>query len=73
MSDLLKTLEFLEQNYIGFVSVNDSGIDTTTPNGRLVLQILGALAEFEMNMINYRTKAGREEVINRGLSSEAIP
>ena len=41
LSDLLKTLEFLEQNYIGFVSVNDSGIDTTTPNGRLVLQILG--------------------------------
>jgi DNA invertase Pin-like site-specific DNA recombinase len=73
LSDLLKTLEFLEQNYIGFVSVNDSGIDTTTPNGRLVLQILGALAEFERNMINYRTKAGREEVINRGLSSGAIP
>ena len=58
LSDLLKTLEFLEQNGTGFVSVNDSGIDTTTPNGRLLLQILGAFAEFERNMINYRTKAG---------------
>ncbi len=59
LSDLLKTLEFLEQNGIGFVGVNDSGIDTTTPNGRLLLQILGAFPEFERNMINYRIKAGR--------------
>jgi DNA invertase Pin-like site-specific DNA recombinase len=67
LSDLLKTLEFLEQNGIGFVSVNDSGIDTTTPNGRLLLQILGAFAEFERNMINYRIKAGREQVISKGI------
>jgi len=67
LSDLLKTLEFLEQDGIGFVSVNYSGIDTTTPNGRLLLQILGAVAEFERNMINYRTKAGREQAINRGI------
>ena len=67
LSDLLKTLEFLEKNGIGFVSVNDSGIDTTTPNGRLLLQILGAFAEFERNMINYRTKAGREQAISKGI------
>ncbi|MFG1389586.1 recombinase family protein [Acidiplasma aeolicum] len=67
LSDLLKTLEFLEQNGTGFVSVNDSGIDTTTPNGRLLLQILGAFAEFERNMINYRTKAGREQALSKGI------
>ena len=67
LSDLLKTLEFLEKNGIGFVSVNDSGIDTTTPNGRLLLQILGAFAEFERNMINYRTKAGREQALSKGI------
>ncbi len=67
LSDLLRTLEFLEQNGIGFVSVNDSGIDTTTPNGRLLLQILGAFAEFERNMINYRTKAGREQALSKGI------
>ena len=67
LSDLLKTLEYLDQNGIGFVSVNDSGIDTTTPNGRLLLQILGAFAEFERNMINSRTKAGREYAMNKGV------
>ena len=67
LSDLLKTLEYLDQKGIGFISVNDSGIDTTTPNGRLLLQILGAFAEFERNMINSRTKAGREQALNKGI------
>ena len=67
LSDLLKTLEYLDQKGIGFISVNDSGIDTTTPNGRLLLQILGAFAEFERNMINSRTKAGREQALNKGV------
>ena len=67
LSNLLKTLEFLEKNGVGFISVNDSGIDTTTPNGRLLLQILGAFAEFERNMINYRTKAGREQALSKGI------
>ena len=67
LSDLLRILEFLDQDGIGFISVNDPGIDTTTPNGRLLLQILGAFAEFERNMINSRTKAGREQAMNRGV------
>ena len=67
LSDLLKTLEYLDQNSVGFVSVNDSGIDTTTPNGRLLLQILGAFAEFERNMINSRTAAGREKARANGV------
>lgn len=67
LSDLLRILEFLDQNGTGFISVNDPGIDTTTPNRRLLLQILGAFAEFERNMINARTKAGREQAMNRGV------
>ena len=67
LSDLLRMLEYLGQKGVGFVSVNDPGIDTTTPNGRLLLQILGAFAEFERNMINSRTKAGREQAMNRGV------
>ncbi|EQD51426.1 resolvase domain-containing protein, partial [mine drainage metagenome] len=67
LSDLLRTLEYLDQNDVGFVSVNDPGIDTTTPNGRLLLQILGAFAEFERNMINTRTKAGREQAQSKGV------
>ncbi len=67
LSDLLRMLECLSQKGIGFVSVNDPGIDTTTPNGRLLLQILGAFAEFERNIINTRTRAGREQAMNRGV------
>ena len=67
LSDLLGMLEYLDQKDIGFVSVNDPGIDTTTPNGRLLLQILGAFAEFERNMINSITKAGREQAQSRGV------
>ena len=67
LSDLLRMLEYLDQKDIGFVSVNDPGIDTTTPNGRLLLQILGAFAEFERSMINSRTRAGREQAMNRGV------
>ena len=67
LSDLLRMLEHLDQKGVGFISVNDPGIDTTTPNGRLLLQILGAFAEFERNMINSRTRAGREQALNRGV------
>ena len=67
LSDLLRMLEYLDQKDIGFISVNDPGIDTTTPNGRLLLQILGAFAEFERNMINSRTREGREHAMNRGV------
>ena len=64
LSDLLRMLEYLDQKDIGFVSVNDPGIDTTTPNGRLLLQIPGAFVEFERSMINSRTRAGREQALN---------
>ena len=65
--DLLNSIQDLEQKGIGFISVQDSGIDTTSPNGRLLLQILGAFAEFERNMINSRTSAGREKARAMGV------
>ena len=65
--DLLNSIQYLEQKGIGFISVQDSGIDTTSPNGRLLLQILGAFAEFERNMINSRTSAGREKAKAMGI------
>ncbi len=65
--DLLNSIQDLEQKGIGFISVEDSGIDTTSPNGRLMLQILGAFAEFERNMINSRTSAGREKARAMGV------
>jgi DNA invertase Pin-like site-specific DNA recombinase len=47
----------LEAERFGFQSVTES-IDTTTPSGRLVFHIIGALAEFERNLIRERTYAG---------------
>ena len=47
--------------------MQDSGIDTASPNGRLLLQILGAFAEFERNMINSRASSGREKAMALGI------
>ena len=57
--DLLNSIPEFEQNGVDFISVQDSGIDTISPNGQLLLQILGAFAEFERTTINSRTSAGR--------------
>jgi len=65
--DLLSTIQLLEKKGIGFISIQDPGIDTTSPNGKLLLQILGAFAEFERNLINQRTKAGKEKAKQRGV------
>ncbi len=65
--DLLNSINYLQEKGIGFISVQDSGIDTTSPNGRLQLQILGAFAEFERKMINSRTSAGREKAKAMGV------
>ena len=65
--DLLNSIQDLERRGTGFISIQDSGIDTTSANGRLLLQILGAFAEFERNMINSRTSAGREKARTKGV------
>ncbi|EQD28068.1 resolvase domain-containing protein, partial [mine drainage metagenome] len=65
--DLLNTIDMLQEKNVGFISVQDQGIDTTSANGKLMLQILGAFAEFERNLINSRTKAGREKAMALGV------
>jgi DNA invertase Pin-like site-specific DNA recombinase len=42
-------------------------IDTTSPHGRLILAVLGALAEFERSMILARTSEGRKRAMDRGI------
>ena len=64
--DLLNFINLLDSKNKGFVSIADTGIDTTNPNGKLLIQILGAFAEFERNIINERTKKGREFARERG-------
>jgi DNA invertase Pin-like site-specific DNA recombinase len=62
---LIEIMTDLEQRKIGFQSLQES-IDTTTPGGKLVFHIFGALAEFERNLIRERTKAGLEAARARG-------
>lgn len=57
LKQLIETVEALEERHIGFRSLTEN-IDTTTPGGRLVFHIFGALAEFERSIIRERTSAG---------------
>ncbi len=55
----------LEAAGVGFRSLTEA-IDTTTPGGKLIFHIFGALAEFERNLIRERTMAGLEAARARG-------
>ena len=50
----------------GFRSLGDAWADTTTPHGRLMLTVLGGLAEFERDLIRTRTGEGRSRAVARG-------
>ena len=65
LSHLLEIIEALEARGAGFRSLGDP-IDTTSPQGRFTLQILGAVAEFERALIRERTKAGLKAARDRG-------
>src|SRR5262249_29832596 len=49
--DLLNTLATITDKGAGFKSLGDTWADTTTPHGRLMLTVLGGLAEFERELI----------------------
>jgi DNA invertase Pin-like site-specific DNA recombinase len=51
----------------GFKSLADAWADTTTPHGRLMLTVLGGLAEFERELIRARTGEGRARAKARGV------
>ena len=57
LKDLLLIIDRIDQSGAGFKSITES-IDTTTPAGRMMMQMIGACAEFERAMIRERTKAG---------------
>ena len=58
LQHLLTLLDELTGFGIEFVSLRDTGIDTTSPTGRLLFQLLGAFAEFERSLIQERVIAG---------------
>jgi DNA invertase Pin-like site-specific DNA recombinase len=65
--DLLNTLAAIADKQAGFRSLNDTWADTTTPHRRLMLTVLGGLAEFEREMIRARTGEGRQRAKDRGV------
>ncbi len=58
--DLVTTVDALRERGIGFKVLTGAlaNIDTNTPDGRLMLQVIGAMAEFERELIKDRTRAG---------------
>jgi DNA invertase Pin-like site-specific DNA recombinase len=65
--DLLNTLAAIGDRGAGFRSLGDPWADTTTPHGRLMLTVLGGLAEFERHLILARTNEGRQRAKAKGV------
>lgn len=65
LSHLIELTSDLGQRGIGFRSLSEA-IDTTSPQGKLLLHMLGALAEFERSLIAERTRAGLTAAKRRG-------
>jgi DNA invertase Pin-like site-specific DNA recombinase len=65
LKDLLHVLEKITEAKAGFQSLTEA-IDTTTPAGRMMLQMLGSFAEFERSMVRERTRMGLQAARERG-------
>lgn len=65
LKDLIETLNLLKDRGIDFISLTEK-IDTTTPGGKLIFHLMGALAEFERDLIRERTNAGLAAARARG-------
>jgi DNA invertase Pin-like site-specific DNA recombinase len=65
LQHLLETIAQLQKRSIGFKSLTEN-IDTTTPGGKLIFHVFGALAEFERDLIRERTQAGLAAARARG-------
>lgn len=66
LKDLLQIIDHIERSKCAFRSLTES-IDTTTPVGKLMLNILGSFAEFERGLIRERAIAGQAAAYSRGI------
>ena len=71
--DLLNTLAAITGKKAGFRSLGDAWADTTTSHGRLMLTVLGGLAEVERDLIRVRTGEGRGRAKARGVKMGRKP
>jgi DNA invertase Pin-like site-specific DNA recombinase len=65
LKHLIELMGELEERKFGFRSLQES-INTSTPGGKLIFHMFGALAEFERNLISERTQAGLAAARARG-------
>ncbi len=65
--DLLNIIEEFTREGIGFRSLRETSIDTTSATGRLVLSILGSIGEFERELITARMDEGRKRAVAKGV------
>lgn len=65
LADLLRLIEAVEARGAGFRSLGEA-IDTTTPAGRMMMQMIGSFAEYERAMIRERTQAGLDAARRAG-------
>lgn len=65
LKHLIDTVNELNDRGIGFMSLQE-GMDTSTPGGKLIFHVFGALAEFEREIIRERTQAGLKAARARG-------
>jgi DNA invertase Pin-like site-specific DNA recombinase len=72
LKDLLHILEGITEVKAGFKSLTEA-IDTTTSAGRMMLQMLGAFAEFERSMVRERTRLGLLAARERGRVGGRLP
>ena len=66
MRHLITLVEDLRSCGVGFRSLNEGAIDTTSASGELIFNIFSALAQFERRLIQERTKAGLAAARARG-------
>jgi DNA invertase Pin-like site-specific DNA recombinase len=65
LRDVLTLMERIQEAKAGFRSLTEA-IDTTTPAGRMMMQMIGSFAEFERAMLRERTRAGLESARGEG-------
>ena len=67
VSDLRSIVDKLDAKGVGFRVLDQAAVDTTTPNGRLMLNMLAAFAEFETDLRSERQKEGIAKAKARGV------
>ena len=66
LSHLIRVVDTLSSLAVDLISLGDPGLDTTNPHGRLIFSVIGAVAEFERELIRERTRAGLASARRRG-------